>query len=104
MPSSDPMLERIEAFNQARRGVVVQGGARLLAQGSLSPAGARLHNARPAENHPEYLLAMRPGRLILDLIDVDKVSFIAPEIASAALNAIRSHDACRRPPNRSTNP
>ena len=40
------------------------------------------------KNHPEYLLAMRPGRLILNLVDVDKVSFIAPEIINAALNAI----------------
>ena len=43
------------------------------------------------KNHPEYLLAARPGRLILNLVDVDKVSFIAPEIVNAALNAIRDN-------------
>jgi hypothetical protein len=43
------------------------------------------------KNHPEYLLAARPGCLILNLVDVDKVSFIAPEIVNAALNAIRDN-------------
>jgi hypothetical protein len=43
------------------------------------------------KNHPEYLLAVRPGRLILNLVDVDKVSFIAPDIVNAALNAIRDN-------------
>jgi hypothetical protein len=43
------------------------------------------------KNHPEYLVAIRPGRLILNLVDVDKVSFIAPEIVNAALNSIRDN-------------
>jgi hypothetical protein len=43
------------------------------------------------KNHPEYLLAARPGRLILNLVDVDKVSFIAPEIIDAALIAVRDN-------------
>ncbi|MDB5396271.1 MAG: phosphatase [Rhodospirillales bacterium] len=43
------------------------------------------------KNHPEYLFAARPGRLILNLVDVDKVSFIAPEILDVALRAIRDN-------------
>ena len=43
------------------------------------------------KNYPEYLLAARPGRLILNLVDVDNVSFIAPEIVNGALNAIRDN-------------
>ena len=43
------------------------------------------------KNHPEYLVAARPSRLILNLVDVDKVSFIAPEIVYAALASIREN-------------
>lgn len=41
--------------------------------------------------HPEYLLAERPGRLILNLVDVAQVSFIAPVIVDTALSAIDRH-------------
>jgi len=43
------------------------------------------------KDHPEYLIAARPGRLILNLVDVENVSFIAPEIVDAALSAIRDN-------------
>lgn len=43
------------------------------------------------KGHPEYLIARRPGRLILNLVDVDNVSFIAPEIVDAALEAIHQN-------------
>lgn len=43
-----------------------------------------------SKDHPEYLLARRDGRLILNLVDVDDVNFIRTEIIDAALNAI--HD------------
>jgi hypothetical protein len=45
------------------------------------------------KEHPEYLIARRPGRLILNLVDVDNVSFIAPEIVDAALSAIAENIA-----------
>lgn len=41
-----------------------------------------------AKGHPEYLIARRPGRLILNLVDVADVNFIMPEIVDAAINAI----------------
>lgn len=41
-----------------------------------------------AKDHPEYLIARRPGRLILNLVDVDKVDYIGAEIVDAALAAI----------------
>jgi predicted protein tyrosine phosphatase len=43
------------------------------------------------KQHPEYLLAERPGRLILNLVDVAQVSFIAPVIVDTALGAIDHH-------------
>jgi hypothetical protein len=43
------------------------------------------------KQHPEYLLAERPGRLILNLVDVAQVSFIAPVIVDTALDAIHRH-------------
>lgn len=43
------------------------------------------------KQHPEYLLAERPGRLILNLVDVAQVSFIAPVIVDTALGAIDRH-------------
>jgi hypothetical protein len=42
------------------------------------------------KTHPEYLIAVRPGQLMLNLVDVDNVAYIAPEIIDAALVAI--HD------------
>jgi hypothetical protein len=44
-----------------------------------------------ARNHPEYLIARRPGRLILNLIDVDDVAYIPPEIIDAAIFGIRDN-------------
>lgn len=43
------------------------------------------------KDHPEYLLARRNGRLILNLVDVDDVNFIRTEIIDAALDAIREN-------------
>ncbi len=43
------------------------------------------------KDHPEYLIARREGRLILNLVDVDNVNFIAAEIVDAALDAIRDN-------------
>jgi hypothetical protein len=37
------------------------------------------------KDHPEYLIARREGRLILNLVGVDNVSYIPPEIIDAAL-------------------
>jgi hypothetical protein len=41
-----------------------------------------------SKDHPEYLMARRDGRLILNLVDVDNASFISPVIIDAALEAI----------------
>lgn len=43
------------------------------------------------KQHPEYLMAERPGRLILNLVDVAQVGFVAPLIIDAALAAIARH-------------
>jgi hypothetical protein len=43
------------------------------------------------KEHPEYLIARRDGRLILNLVDVDNVNFISAEIVDAALGAIRDN-------------
>lgn len=40
------------------------------------------------KDHPEYLVARRPGRLILNLVDVEDVNYIGAEIVDAALGAI----------------
>ena len=44
-----------------------------------------------AKDHPEYLIARREGRLILNLIDVPDVKYIAAEIIDAALDAIQQN-------------
>ncbi len=49
-----------------------------------------------AKTHPEYLIALRNGRLILNLVDVDDPSYISPEIIDAALEAIRDNIQQRR--------
>lgn len=41
-----------------------------------------------AKDHPEYLIARRDGRLILNLVDVADVNYVAAEIIDAALDAI----------------
>jgi hypothetical protein len=43
------------------------------------------------KNHPEYLVAVREGRLILNLVDVDNVAYIPAEIIDAALLAIHQN-------------
>ena len=40
------------------------------------------------KDHPEYLIAARPDHLILNLVDVEDVSYINPKIIEAALEAI----------------
>jgi hypothetical protein len=40
------------------------------------------------KHHPEYLIARRPGRLILNLVDAPDVNYVPPEIIDAALEAI----------------
>ncbi len=40
------------------------------------------------KTHPEYLIARRNGRLILNLVDVDDPAYISPQIVDAALDAI----------------
>jgi hypothetical protein len=42
-----------------------------------------------SKDHPEYLIARRPGRLILNLVDVADVAYIPPQIIDAALEAIQ---------------
>lgn len=44
-----------------------------------------------AKDHPEYLIARRPGRLILNLVDVDNVAYIGSELVDAGIEAIHSN-------------
>lgn len=44
-----------------------------------------------SKDHPEYLIAHREGRLILNLVDVEDVRFISPIIIDAALDAVHSN-------------
>lgn len=43
------------------------------------------------KDHPEYLIAHRPGRLILNLVDVADVNFIGAALVDAALAAIHEN-------------
>ena len=43
------------------------------------------------KDHPEYLVAARDGRLILNLVDVENVAYIPAEIIDAALMAINQN-------------
>ena len=43
------------------------------------------------KTHPEYLIARREGRLILNLVDVPNVAFISPLIMDAAIAAIHEN-------------
>ncbi len=43
------------------------------------------------KSHPEYLIAKRDKRLILNLVDVDNVNYIASEIIDTALNYINKN-------------
>jgi protein-tyrosine phosphatase len=49
-----------------------------------------------SKDHPEYLIARRDGRLILNLVDVPDVNYIAAEIIDAALDAIRDNIGARK--------
>ena len=40
------------------------------------------------KTHPEYLIARREGKLILNLVDVDNVAYISQEIIDAAISEI----------------
>jgi hypothetical protein len=44
-----------------------------------------------AKDHPEYLIAHRDGRLILNLVDVADVNYIGVELMDAALSAIQAN-------------
>jgi hypothetical protein len=48
------------------------------------------------KHHPEYLIARRDGRLILNLVDVDDVNFISPIIIDAALGDIHQNIMSKR--------
>jgi predicted protein tyrosine phosphatase len=41
-----------------------------------------------SKDHPEYLMAFRENRLILNLVDVDNINFISPDIINTALKTI----------------
>lgn len=41
-----------------------------------------------SKDHPEYLMAVRENRLILNLVDVDNVAYVSPLIIDTALNTI----------------
>jgi hypothetical protein len=49
-----------------------------------------------AKDHPEYLIARREGRLILNLVDVDDVAYVSSQIVDAALEAIQENIAIRK--------
>ena len=42
-----------------------------------------------AKTHPEYLLALRDNRLILNLVDVDNPDWVSPVIVDAAMKFIK---------------
>lgn len=44
-----------------------------------------------SKDHPEYLIARREGRLILNLVDVDNPNYISKEIIDTAIEAIDLH-------------
>ncbi|MDQ0462943.1 hypothetical protein QO010_000691 [Caulobacter ginsengisoli] len=44
-----------------------------------------------SKDHPEYLIARRDSRLILNLVDAPNVKFIGPSLIDAALAAIEEH-------------
>ncbi len=46
--------------------------------------------AAPTE-HPEYLVALRGNRLILNLVDTDNPDWIAPALVDAALQFVHAH-------------
>ena len=44
-----------------------------------------------ANTHPEYLIARRPGRLILNLVDAPSAEYIPVPVIDAALEAIHAN-------------
>jgi predicted protein tyrosine phosphatase len=46
-----------------------------------------------ANNHPEYLIARRDHRIILNMIDTDNPSFFSKDMINAALEFIEKHHA-----------
>jgi hypothetical protein len=46
-----------------------------------------------SKDHPEYLIARRPGRLILNLVDAPDVNYIPAQIIDAALDDIHQNIA-----------
>jgi len=49
-----------------------------------------------SKTHPEYLMASRENRLILNLVDVDNVNYISSEIIDTALKSIADHIATQK--------
>jgi hypothetical protein len=49
-----------------------------------------------SKDHPEYLVARRPGRIVLNLVDVADVRYVAVEIVDAALEEIHANIATSR--------
>lgn len=48
------------------------------------------------KDHPEYLMARRTGCLILNLVDVNDINFISPEIIDGALTDIHQNITSRK--------
>jgi len=44
-----------------------------------------------SKDHPEYLMAFRENRLILNLVDVDNVNYVSPDIIDTALKTINDN-------------
>jgi len=49
-----------------------------------------------SKDHPEYLIARREGRLILNLVDVDNIAYVSPQIVDAALETIHENIATHK--------
>jgi hypothetical protein len=65
-------------------------------QGTISSAGAALYGRAAPKDHPEYLIARRPGCLILNLVDADDVNYIPAQIIDAALDGIHRNIATNK--------
>jgi hypothetical protein len=46
-----------------------------------------------SKDHPEYLIARRPGRLILNLVDTNDINYVPAVIIDAALDGIHQNIA-----------
>lgn len=49
-----------------------------------------------SKDHPEYLMAFRENRLILNLVDVDNVNYVSPDIIDTALKIINDNLSTKR--------